>query len=211
MKAILLNSADKIRDRGDGLLLGMERTTLSEKNLTWLESDAFNNPRIPLDIQMGTGHLNVFRAYQQFSPGQTPPDVFAPHIGWDYRTVEFNSYKDYAIDQSLQKGSYAAITLTWNRLVELNDSNNNQMYDLGENFRDRGLNNLDLYLMPVGENSNLRNVCSSISTEDSIEHIFCPIPATGRYKIRVYYRRQINEPNQAYALAWWTVGKSNKN
>ena len=30
-KAVLLNSADKISDAGDGLLLGMERTTLAEK------------------------------------------------------------------------------------------------------------------------------------------------------------------------------------
>jgi hypothetical protein len=59
--------------------------------------------------------------------------------------------------------------------------------------------------MPADENSNLKNTCSSISQEDSVEHIFCPIPATGRYKIRVHYRRQVNEPIQAYALAWWTV------
>ncbi|MBE9170180.1 S8 family serine peptidase [Pleurocapsales cyanobacterium LEGE 06147] len=205
MKAILLNSADKIRDRGDGLLLGMERTVLSKKNQIWLVSDAYKNPRIPLDIQMGTGHLNAFRAYQQFSAGQNPPDRLAPPIGWDYRTAAVNSYQDYVLEQPLQKGSHAAITLTWNRLVILNDRNNNGKFDLGESFHDRGLNDLDIYLMPVDENSNLRNVCSSISPEDSIEHIFCPIPATGRYKIRVHYRRQVNEPTQAYALAWWTV------
>jgi hypothetical protein len=51
----------------------------------------------------------------------------------------------------------------------------------------------------------MRNVCSSSSFEDSIEHIFCPIPTAGRYKIRVYYRHQFNEPVQSYGLAWWTV------
>jgi hypothetical protein len=54
----------------------------------------------------------------------------------------------------------------------------------------------------------MRNICSSSSFEDSVEHIFCPIPTTGRYKIRVYYRHQLNEPVQSYALAWWT--KSNQ-
>jgi hypothetical protein len=209
MKAVLLNSADKIKDTGDGLLMGMERTTLSEKNKTWLQSDAYQNPRIPLDMQMGTGHLNAFRAYKQFSPGQTSPNIFAPNIGWDYRNVSVDSYRDYVIDKPLKKGSYTAITLTWDRLVELNDRNNNQLYEIGETFRDRGLNNLDLYLMPVGENNNLRNTCSSISTEDSVEHIFCPIPVSGRYKIRVEYHHQVNEPIQNYAVAWWTVGKLN--
>ena len=208
MKAVLLNSADKIQDRGDGLLLGMERTTLSEKNLNWLESDAYHNPRIPLDIQMGTGHLNTFRAYQQFSAGQTSPQVFAPSIGWDYRTVKVNSYQDYVLEQPLPQGSYVSITLNWDRLVLLNDRNNNQKYDIGETFRDRGLNNLDVYLMPTNENNNLRNTCSSISREDSVEHIFCPIPSSGRYKIRVYYQKQVNEPTQSYALAWWTAGGS---
>ena len=205
MKAVLLNSADKIRDRGDGLLLGMERTALSKKNQTWLESDAYENPRIPLDIEMGTGHLNTFRAYQQFSAGQIPPDRLASPIGWDYRTLAVNSYQDYILEKPLQKGSHAAITLAWNRLVTLSDRNNNGKFDLNESFRDRGLNDLDIYLIPLDKNSNLRNVCSSISSEDSIEHIFCSIPATGRYKIRVHYRRQVNEPIQAYALAWWTA------
>lgn len=205
MKAVLLNSADKIQDRGDGLLLGMERTALSKKNRTWLESDAYDNPRIPLDIEIGTGHLNAFRAYQQFSAGQISPEGLAPSIGWDYRTLAVNSYRDYLLEEPLQQGSHASITLAWNRLVTLGDRNNNGKFDLNESFRDRGLNDLDIYLMPADEDSNLRSTCSSISQEDSIEHIFCPIPATGRYKIRVHYRRQVNEPMQAYALAWWTV------
>ena len=80
----------------------------------------------------------------------------------------------------------------------------NKNYDVGESFRDRGLNDLDVYLMPTNENNNLRNTCSSISREDSVEHIFCPIPSSGRYKIRVHYQKQVNEPTQAYGLAWWT-------
>ncbi|WP_081942809.1 S8 family serine peptidase [Myxosarcina sp. GI1] len=207
MKAILLNSADKIRDAGDNLLLGMERTILNEQNQTWLDSDAYKNPRIPFDIQMGTGHLNAFRAYQQLSAGQNSPDSLVSPIGWDYRQVRVNSYRDYYLEQPLVAGSHAAITLAWDRLVLLNDRNQNGKYDVGETFRDRSLNNLDIYLMPASEKSSLRNTCSSLSSEDSAEHIFCPIPATGRYKIRVYYRRQMNEAVQPYALAWWTVSQ----
>lgn len=210
MKAVLLNSADKIQDRGNGSLLGMEKTILNEKNSNWLESDAYQNPRVPLDIQMGTGHLNVFRAYQQFRAGQNYPDTLASPLGWDYNTVEANSYREYYLEQPLAAGSYAAITLVWDRLVLLNDRNRNQQYDVGETFHDRGLNNLDIYLLPVEAESNQRNTCSSLSMEDSIEHIFCPIPTAGRYKIRVYYRHQHNEATQPYGLAWWTVNQRRK-
>ena len=87
MKAVLLNSADKIQDSGDGLRLGMTRTLIDKQNQDWLASDAYKDPTIPLDSQMGTGHLNAFRAYQQFSSGQWQPSVAVPAIGWDYRTV----------------------------------------------------------------------------------------------------------------------------
>ncbi|MGL6341818.1 MAG: S8 family serine peptidase, partial [Waterburya sp.] len=91
MKAVLLNSADKIADRGDGKLLGMERTILGEKNHTWLDSDAYLNPRVPVDMQMGTGHLNVWRAYQQFSAGQANKNRGKERLvgakGWDYGQV----------------------------------------------------------------------------------------------------------------------------
>lgn len=209
MKAILLNSADKIADRSNGLLLGMEGTILGEKNHTWLNSDAYLNPRIPLDMQMGTGQLNVWRAYQQFQAGQAVKgegkSKLADDLGWDYGEVGVNDYQEYYLQSPLVAGSHAAITLAWDRQVLLNDFNRNGQYDEGETFRDRGLNNLDVYLLPIDETSNMRNVCSSSSFEDSVEHIFCPIPATGRYKIRVYYRHQFNEPIQAYGLAWWTV------
>lgn len=205
MKAVLLNSADKIADRGDGLLLDMERTISSEHNFNWLDSDAYQSPRIPLDMQMGTGQINAWRAYQQFSGGQAEVDRPVSAVGWDYGKVSAGEYREYYLEQPLAADSYVAITLAWDRLVKLNDFNRNQQYDVGETFRDRGLNNLDVYLLPVEEGSNMRNVCSSSSFEDSVEHIFCPIPVTGRYKIRVYYRHRYNKPVQSYGLAWWTV------
>ena len=205
-KAVLLNSADKIQDTGDGLLLGMNRTTLGKDNLNWLDSDAYQDPKVPLDIQMGTGHLNAFRAYQQFSGGEGSPDQPVGNIGWDYGEVERGNYQDYVIEEPLRQGSFAAVTLAWDRLVELNDSNNNKQFDVGESFSNRGLNNLDVFLMPADSDSTRSSTCSSISDVDSVEHIFCPIPATGKYKIRVQYREQVNENVQSYGLAWWTKG-----
>ncbi|NJR48636.1 MAG: S8 family serine peptidase [Leptolyngbyaceae cyanobacterium CSU_1_3] len=204
MKAVLINSAEKIKDKGDGLRLGMTRTVIEKTNKTWLDSDAYKDAKIPLNIQMGAGQLNVFRAYQQFSPGEWKAGT-VPAIGWDYATVGKTTIQEYVLEKPLQQGSFVAITLVWNRLVELLDKNQSGDYDLGEIFRDRGLNNLDLYLMRVEDTDIAKSVWSSVSDKDSVEHIFHQIPTTGRYKIRVQFRAQANEPIQPYALSWWTV------
>ena len=205
MKAVLLNAGDKIKDRGDGYYLGMERTIFSERNRTWLDSDAYKDEKIPLDIELGTGHLNVFRAYQQFSAGRYSPETFVSNIGWDYNNLQAKSSVDYELEKPLQEGSFVSISVAWDRLVELDDSDGDEQYDVGETFRDRGLNNLDIYLMPADEKKTKKSVCSSVSEVDSMEHIFCPVPKTGAYKIRVSYREQVNESVQPYGLAWWTV------
>ncbi|MBF2008828.1 hypothetical protein PCC6912_38730 [Chlorogloeopsis fritschii PCC 6912] len=208
MKAVLLNSTDKILDSGDGLRLGMTRTLVDKQNKDWLASDSYKDPKIPLDSQMGTGHLNAFRAYQQFSAGQWNPSQPVPAIGWDYNTVNTGASVEYTLAKPLPQNSFVAITVAWNRLVELNDKNQNGLYDAGEDFRDRGLNNLDIHLVKSdAKDLDTGTVCSSISEVDSVEHIFCPVPAQGNYKIRVQFRTQVNTATQSYALAWWTVPK----
>ncbi|MBD2079250.1 S8 family serine peptidase [Leptolyngbya sp. FACHB-17] len=206
MKAVLMNSADKIKDKGDGRLLGMTRTIVEKDNKTWLDSDAYKDRKIPLNIQMGAGQLNAFRAYQQFSAGEWKPDKAVPTIGWNYDKIETKkSVQDYLIEKPLLQGSYVSATLAWNRLIELNDRNRNGEFEIGESFRDRGLNKLDLYLMRAEDNDIRRAIWSSVSDIDSVQHIFYPVPATGRYKIRVVFRQQVNQPVQSYALAWWTA------
>jgi hypothetical protein len=109
-------------------------------------------------------------------------------------------------EQPLQQGSYLSATFTWERVVELVDANGNGLYDLGETFDDRGLNNVDLFLMRAEDDDIANSLWSSESEVDSVEHIFYQIPATGRYKLRVVYRQQVHdEPTQPYALAWWAV------
>ncbi len=208
MKAVLLNSTDKIQDDRNGLKLGMTRTLIDKQNKDWLDSDAFRDTAIPLHTQMGTGHLNAFRAYQQFSAGQWTPSQAVPAIGWDYRAIFAGTSADYALTKPLQKGSFVAITLAWDRLVELGDTNKNGRYDKGEIFRDRGLNNLDLHLVKAdAKDKNNRSSCASVSRVDSVEHIFCKVPEDGNYKISVKFKNSINEPTQPYALAWWTASK----
>jgi hypothetical protein len=215
MKAVLLNSADKVQDAGDGLLLGMSKTIIDKQNRNWLDSDAYRQPKVALNAEIGAGQLNAFRAYEQFQAGQWQPLQPVPAMGWNYRQLKANSSEDYALATPLQQGSYVAITLVWDRLVELRDKNQNGEFDVKEDFRDRGLNNLDLYLLNAESNTVASNICTSISQVDSVEHIFCPVPTTGKYKIRVQFRRQVNQPSQPYAIAWWTVpaksAKSQKN
>ncbi|MBV8883943.1 MAG: S8 family serine peptidase [Chroococcidiopsidaceae cyanobacterium CP_BM_RX_35] len=204
MKAVLMNSTDKIQDHGDGLRLGMTKTIIDKNDSDWLASDAYYNPKIPLHAQMGTGQLNALRAYQQFRAGDWAPTATVPALGWDYRSVKAESFWDYKLAQPLQQGSFVSITLAWDRLVELNDFKNDGQFAVGDNFRDRGLNRLDLYLLSA-ESGSVGSVCASVSDVDSVQHIFCRIPKTGNYKIRVQFRQRVNAANQRYALAWWTV------
>ncbi len=209
MKAVLLNSADKIKDLGDGLRLGMTRTMLAKNNRDWLESEAYTDRQIPLDYQLGAGQLHAMRAYQQFSAGQYQPTPSVPPIGWDYNTVGVGTYRDYPIERPLAENSWVAMTLAWDRLVELADPNPNNKYDLGDKFRDRGLNHLDLYLMHAEDDNIDRSLWASTSKVDSVQHLFHQIHDPGKYKIRVHFRQAINLPQQAYALAWWTVPAKN--
>ena len=208
-----MNSADKLQDLGDGNLLGMSRTMMQKNNQDWftsksftsqnLPSDSASNPS-PLNVQFGTGHLNASRAHQQFNGGQWKPGLVPP-IGWDYRTIDQSRVVDYAISPELKANSYISLTLAWDRRVDLQDRNLNGKFDLTETFVDRGLNNLDLYLMSMDEQDTSRSIASSVSDVDSVEHIFHKIPRSGQYKIRVVFRSQINEPTQVFALAWWSV------
>jgi len=201
MKSVILNAADKLEDTGDGNLLGMSRTLLDETGRDWLQGDAYRDQSIPLHAQLGTGHLNAYRAYQQLAGGQwTPGEV--PAIGWSYASLESaGSAQEYVFDQPLKGGSYISATLSWERLVNLDSAD--EYYDLGETFVGQPLGNLDLYLMPAEATDTNQSVWSSVSAEDSTEHIFIPIPADGRYKLRVVKKNAISPEPQFYALAWW--------
>ena len=212
MKSVILNSADKLMDAGDGRLLGMSRTLLDERGKDWTASDAYNDRSVPLHKELGTGHLNAFRAYEQLAGGQWSPGV-VPAIGWSYRQFEpseesgdsgSSDYaEDYIFEQPLEGGSYVSATLAWHRLVELQSSDD--YYDVGDRFIGQGLSNFDLYLLPADADDVSQSVWSSVSSEDSVEHIFIPVPADGRYKLRVVQDQTVAVA-QPYSLAWWTKG-----
>ncbi|MEM8777483.1 MAG: S8 family serine peptidase [Cyanobacteria bacterium P01_G01_bin.49] len=212
MKAVLMNSADKVEG-----LLDMDKTIIDTNGKNWLDSDAATSRLIPLDDQMGTGQLNASRALTQFTPGEH--DSFGssevPVIGWDWGvTLNAGDINKYVFDKPLKKDSYISATLAWDREVSLKDfgadnkpgtkdaGEGNGIFDKGEAFNSLGLTDLDLYLVPEGANNILQFIDSSISTVDSVEHLFFKIPEQGNYELWVH---QQNEPvgDQFYGLAWW--------
>jgi len=130
MKAVLINSADKLIDNGTvvvngstvppGGLLGMDRTVVMQDGTsTFLDSIAYDDSlqggggAFPLDEQMGAGHLNAARALQQFSPGEFPSDsAEVPAIGWDYgSTSEDEDIARYPIAGQLLANHFISIAL----------------------------------------------------------------------------------------------------
>lgn len=163
MKAVIMNSADKLIDNGtvmvngspvpQGGLLGMTRTVLDRNGDTWLESEAYDDSVLgfgtftPLDDQMGVGHLNASRALTQYQPGEYDPDKpgvdnpDVPLIGWDFDTTDTNAginpVNKYRFDEQLAAGSFVSITLAWDRVVEfMNDGGTQGVFDPGDTFED---------------------------------------------------------------------------
>ena len=155
MKAVLLNSADKIVDNGTyvipgdtqpapiGTFLGMERTVTDQQGKDWLQSEAYGDTPfsdasfIALDDQMGAGELNAKRAVQQFAPGEHHANgAPVPVVGWDYgHTSGAGSDNKYVFSQPLMGGSFISATIAWDRHVTLNDTNGNGLFDSGESFQ----------------------------------------------------------------------------
>lgn len=241
IKAVLLNSADKIIDDGTftipgdsgpapkGTFLGMERTVLDlgadedgVNRRNWLQSDAYGDDAfsfpsayLPLDKQMGAGHLNAKRAVRQFAPGEHPSDgAPVPVIGWDYgHTSGLNDVNKYVLSQPLLGRTFISITMAWDRKVNFSDTNSNGKFDPNETFTpynnttppaDSVINDLDLYLIPLGGTID-DAIATSLSNDSTIEHMFFRIPSTGQYEIWVNQFDADIPGGQDYAIAWWAA------
>jgi hypothetical protein len=195
MKAVMLNSADKIAG-----VHGSNRTILdSNGNQAWQQNGLF----APLHEQVGAGHLNVGRAVEQLQLGEYDPGV-VPLIGWDYHTIGGSgATQEYYFDSAIG-GDYVAITLTWDRR---NEHSGGSTYHEGDTFFNQtledSLNNLDVYLMEADATDPLDYIWASRSWEDNVEHIFYNNFPAGNYKI-VVRNNEIGGigDSQNYALAW---------
>lgn len=201
MKAILLNSADKI----SGVHGSSREVVKSDGTTKWTDTLASMDQSVSLDEQLGAGHLNAKSAYDNFAPGEYDPgDV--PRIGWDYGSVGFLGTQEYVIDEPVS--GWVAITLAWDRIVE---KTSDGQYLPGDQFFTYDsstveglgavLTNLDVYLTPVAGGAPVH---ASVSLDDNLEHIFFNVGDTaGNYKIEVVHTGVGPGEAQDYALAWW--------
>jgi hypothetical protein len=192
IKAVLMNSADKIEGAN-----GASHTALDSNNLDWTHSEAYNNPFIPLDDQMGAGLLNARRAVQQLAPGEYDPGPI-PLIGWDYEPMpDAGSGTLYTFNNPIA-GGYISITLAWDREVD-EAGGDGHNYTGSELFVGHDPVDLNVWL----EKTDGTIVASSLSTDHNVEHIFANNFGAGQYRIRVTRNLGGGGDSGNYALAWW--------
>ncbi len=151
MKAVLINSADKIQDNGtfnlnglnipQGYLLGMQKTISADSmrnnlgNQTrpamgdWTDAsatanyDAFRRADTPLDYRVGAGALNVSRAVTQYDAGNYNPGEQVPYTAWSFNSItNQNASREYYFANPLPFESFVSITLCWDRVVRLTNN-----------------------------------------------------------------------------------------
>ncbi len=223
MKVVLMNSADKVEDTGDGNLLGMTRTVLDTSGNDWFASTAATDAQIPVHPEFGAGHLNAARALTQFRSGeQNSNGADVSTIGWDYGlSTGVNDQNRYAIGQPLRANSYLSVTLTWDRIVEFDDEGaaTTGVYEVGDSFEtytnlEDVLNDLDIWLVRRGDDLDLDTIVAGsygdvfFGSGYNLEHLFFEIPTTDQYDIIVEHRAsgfQIPLGAQEYGVAWWGV------
>jgi hypothetical protein len=242
MKAVLLNSADKFNDDESvtvpgqgtpvpqGSLLGMSRTVLKRPqpgipNPDWFNSFAWDDSpeggghAVPLDEEMGAGHLNARRARTQFAAGEFDSDGSdIPTIGWDYgATTGEDDINRYRFAGELLGGSFISITLAWDRLVEFaTDTGTTGQYDSGDTFQeyvddfinppdDSVISDLDILLLPKFAASDAATIALSDSAVGTVEHLFFQIPETGEYEFWIRQHDEEGGVTQNYAVAWWAL------
>jgi hypothetical protein len=220
MKAVLLNSADKIKDDGSvvpvGNALGMEKTIFinAAGGNTWLNSPAYTSNAIPLDTNVGAGALNANRAVKQYAAAEHDPGNI-PLIGWDHQFFS-GGQNEYFFTTPLVGNSFISATLAWDRAVTLNDNGadgtastsdpgeGDGLFTRGESLAAGTLVDLDLSLYRKdGANQYTLLTDFSNGSVDSVEHIFYQLTTGGDYMLRV---SQVGSSTEVeYGFAWWAV------
>lgn len=187
LKATLLNTAEKIRDRS---------------GIAWAPSSASTIGGVytvtsPLNASAGAGQVDGLRFANEYLAGQhAPGDVSA--LGWDLNNVGSTTL-DYHLGQ-LQAGSTLETTLDWFRHIGWNDADQNGMINSADSFTFDPFNpltNLDLF---VYRNNVL--IAKSSSLYDNVEQLTLTNLLAGDYDIRV---TRISGNVEQFGLAWSAV------
>lgn len=198
MKAVLLNSADKINGVQDTY-----RTIKDSQMKDWFQSEAYLDPTTPLDDEMGAGHLNVDKAVAQLAAGEYNPGEIVPSLGWDWNRSEGSGEQFEYLLGDLSPGWFTS-TLAWDRNVQLTDPDDS--YSAGDQFFNQPFQqtiaDLDLYLLLVTDQGEFVEA-SSVSSTETVEHIFHNIQVAGEYKLVVRHEVGQLDARTDYGLAWW--------
>lgn len=195
IKAVLMNSADKTVGWDNG------QTAHPNGGGGVLTTQG-------LDNRVGTGRMNLDRAFDQFLAGTT--DVagvqhgdlgVADLVGWDFGLVDEGVTNDYLIGGPLRAGSEFTATLTWFR---------DRAQTGTSGFFDESFDNLDLELWTAEAGLPLALVAESRSRYNNTEHFSFTLPVTAEYMLRVRWTDELFDAlddanHETYGLAWSTV------
>lgn len=195
MKAVLLNSADKLTGWTNNLAANGQGVLVTTQ---------------ALDYNQGAGQVNLNKAFDQFTAGVT--DVAGTTggtnlatIGWDWGTVLENGFNDYSFATSLVAGSTMSATLNW----YVNTSFNGILSNGVPSTSYGSFTNLALEVYQV-TNGNPLLIAQSDAGYIATEHLFFSVPTTGDYFLRVRWTGErydfINSTSQNYGLAWSVTG-----
>lgn len=199
IKAVLLNSADKTPGWNNGQAVNGQGVIETTQALDWA---------------VGAGRMNLTRAYQQFSAGTTDlPNMAGGHvhsIGWALGQVLQGTPTDYVIDDTMSAGQSFTATLTWyvhRTLTDAPDPNDDTVSD------DR-FDNLFLEIWKAdGSGDPTKEIASSDTLYDNLQHLSFTLPEDGQYMIEVVWAGQQYDYttegpgpiSEDFGLAWSNV------
>lgn len=196
---LLIAHCDESREAADGSNPPVVKALL----MAGATKDSFpewtNSPTRPLDEIHGAGNLNVYHSYNILVAGKHVPGKLdtGRSAGWDWNTVppsgEGHQYPFTVAANS--EGTLSAV-LAWNAqpLPGID-----RLGYLSWLHYDYHLDNLALRLRKVDEAKEAgREVASSISRIDNIQHIYLTGLAPGNYALEVFGAA----PDLFYGFAW---------
>ncbi|MHC5172176.1 MAG: S8 family serine peptidase, partial [Planctomycetota bacterium] len=153
----------------------------------------FSGPDWPWNTDRGYGRIDAKRAYEILS---TPGISTTNSKGWAFDSVASGQQDSYTIRGI--KNERLAVTLTWNRRVEWNDSKSpfSQRDVIEDGELDTFFANLDLEIRDPDEIL----ISPTASSIDNLEKVDLLLTKTGDYEIRVV--NQSGSESADYALAF---------
>jgi hypothetical protein len=201
IKAVLLNSAEKLPDWDNG-------QSTSAGHIVTTQS---------LDYAQGAGRMNLSNAFDQYVnladgglattadlPGMVHGvDAIVGSVGWDLAQVGIMSTNSYFLNQPLAGDSPFSATLAW--FVDRNPGSLADFAGAGEEH----FANLELDIFQFDnliDRNRIRNVAQSISAFNVVEHLNFQIDAAGYYGIDVRFPSShwnfVGSDSEIYGLAW---------